>query len=88
MSMARDIINTVCETKKGFENEDDVIRIHLKLGQYAAVDPESLLFCFRLLAESAGLSGVPLEIEELPETSAKSIEVEVGKSEGKWPGAF
>lgn len=85
MSMARDIINTVCETKKGFDNEDDVIRIHLKLGQYAAVDPESLLFCFRLLADGAGLSGVPLEIEELPGTSAKSIEVEVGQSYSEFP---
>lgn len=78
LSMVRDIIQTVCERKKRFETAGNITRINLKLGKHAAVDPESLRSCFGLLAEGTELAGAVLEIEELPETSVDSIEVEVG----------
>ncbi|MFZ5646632.1 MAG: hydrogenase maturation nickel metallochaperone HypA [Bacillota bacterium] len=78
LSMVRDIIQTVCERKTVFEKAGRVTRIHLKLGKHAAVDPESLRFCFGLLAEGTELAGAVLEIKEQPEASVDSIEVEVG----------
>jgi len=41
-------------------------RINLKVGKLAAVVPESLRFCFEIIAKDTPLAGVELHIEEIP----------------------
>jgi hydrogenase nickel incorporation protein HypA/HybF len=41
-------------------------KIGVKIGELAAVDPDSLQFCFDVLKQEAGFSDLQLEIEFLP----------------------
>ena len=43
-----------------------VERVNLKVGKLAAVVPESLRFCFEIVAQDTPLSGAELVIEEIP----------------------
>lgn len=43
-----------------------VERVNLKVGKLAAVVPESLRFCFEIVAGETPLSGAELVIEEIP----------------------
>jgi hydrogenase nickel incorporation protein HypA/HybF len=43
-----------------------VERINLKIGRLSAVVPESLRFCFEIVARETPLSGAELAIEEIP----------------------
>ena len=50
------------------ENMDNVRveRVNLKVGKLAAVVPQSLRFCFEIIARDTPLSGAKLNIEEMP----------------------
>ncbi len=41
-------------------------RVNLKVGRLAAVVPESLRFCFEIIAKDTSLAGAELYIEEIP----------------------
>jgi len=43
-----------------------VTRVNLKVGKLAAVVPESLRFCFDIVAKDTVLAGAELVIEEIP----------------------
>lgn len=43
-----------------------VERVNLKVGRLAAVVPESLRFCFEIIARDTPLAGAKLNIEEMP----------------------
>ena len=43
-----------------------VERVNLKVGKLAAVVPESLRFCFEIVAQDTCLAGAELVIEEIP----------------------
>jgi len=43
-----------------------VERVNLKVGKLAAVVPESLRFCFEIVAKDTPLSGAVLHIDEIP----------------------
>jgi hydrogenase nickel incorporation protein HypA/HybF len=42
-----------------------VVRVHLKVGKLAAVVPESLRFCFEVVARETAAEGAELEIQEM-----------------------
>lgn len=43
-----------------------VAKVNLKVGKLAAVVPESLRFCFEIVAQDTPLAGAELDIEEVP----------------------
>ena len=47
-------------------NEVRVAKVNLSVGKLAAVVPDSLLFCFELVAEDTPFAGAELVIEEIP----------------------
>lgn len=44
----------------------DVSEVHLRLGRFAGVAPQSLLFCYDIVTENTILAGSRLVIEDLP----------------------
>lgn len=45
---------------------DSISRVHLKIGEMAAVEPMTLTACFEVLAEGTAAQGAELVIETLP----------------------
>jgi hydrogenase nickel incorporation protein HypA/HybF len=45
-------------------------RVNLKVGKLAAIVPESLKFCFDIVAKDTPISGAKLVIEEVPVVAA------------------
>ncbi len=46
-----------------------VLKVALRIGEYAGVDTESLRFCFDALKDDAGLGGAELVIDYLPKST-------------------
>lgn len=65
MSIAVNILDIVkLELDK---NEASKLKsIKLKIGAMAAVEPESLSFCFHAITEGTDMAGAKLDIEEIP----------------------
>ena len=69
VSIAQDIVDLVTENlPKGEPKGGDVkvTRVHLKIGMLATVVPETLEFCFDIVAKDTQLNGAELVIDEIP----------------------
>ena len=65
ISIAQDIVDLVIENLP--KDEDvRVTKVRLKIGLLATVMPETLEFCFEIVAKDTPLNGAKLEIEEIP----------------------
>ncbi len=65
MSIAQSLLDIVLEEGRRHHLEK-VRTIRLQVGAMAAVVPESLTFCFRLISESTIAAGAEIKIETLP----------------------
>jgi len=66
MGIAMQIVEIAAASiPKGMENIK-VEKVNLKVGKLSAVVPESLRFCFDIVAKDTPLSGAQLMIEEVP----------------------
>jgi hydrogenase nickel incorporation protein HypA/HybF len=65
MSIAQSLLDIVLEEGRRHQL-NQVKTIRLQVGEMAAVVPESLTFCFRLISEGTIAAGAILEIESMP----------------------
>jgi hydrogenase nickel incorporation protein HypA/HybF len=66
MGIAMEIVEIAAASiPKGIENVR-IEKVNLKIGKLAAVVPESLRFCFEIVAKDTPLSGAELSMEEVP----------------------
>jgi hydrogenase nickel incorporation protein HypA/HybF len=65
MGIASSVLEAVQQELKQYPGER-ASRVGLRIGEYAAVDPDSLRFCFEAIAKSSGLEPLALEIEWRP----------------------
>jgi len=65
MAIAEGILNIALETVAKYEAAR-VLSIGLEIGQMTEVEPESLRFCFSVLAAGSAAEGAVLEIREIP----------------------
>lgn len=66
MGIAAQIVEiSVSSIPDSYENVR-VESIHLKIGKLTAIVPDSLRFCFEIVAKDTPLSGAILNIEEIP----------------------
>ena len=66
MGVAMEIVKIAVSSIPDNMADVRVKRINLKAGKLAAIVPESLRFCFDIAARDTPLSGVELNIEEIP----------------------
>jgi len=66
MGIAMEIIRIATSSIPDTLENIRVKSVYLKIGQMAAVVPESLTFCFEIAAKETQLSGAKLNIEEIP----------------------
>jgi Zn finger protein HypA/HybF involved in hydrogenase expression len=62
MGIATSVFEAVDKELHSYPGER-ISKVGLQIGEYAGVDPESLRFCFEVIAKSSGLAPVNLEIE-------------------------
>ena len=67
MSITQNIIEDVEEHLKGVQYSK-IVDIKIKVGEFTALDPASLLFCYEALSKETKFEGVPLIIEQIPLT--------------------
>ncbi len=65
MGIATEIVRIVTESIPGDLIDPKVARINLKVGKLAAVVPQSLQFCFEIVAKDGPSEGAELNIEEI-----------------------
>ena len=65
MSIAVNILDIV-NLELAKNNASRLKSIKLKIGAMAAVEPESLIFCFDAITDGTNIAGVKLNIEEIP----------------------
>ena len=66
MGIAMQIVEIAAASiPKGMENVK-VDKVNLKVGKLSAIVPESLKFCFEIVAKDTPISGAKLIIEEVP----------------------
>lgn len=70
MSIAQDILEIVQDTlnKERLDGSVKLKEVAVQVGELVAVVPESLEFCFNVLAENTAMNGVQLKIEIVPLT--------------------
>jgi hydrogenase nickel incorporation protein HypA/HybF len=66
MSIAENILQIVEEQVGQMDHPADVTRINLKVGKLRSVVPESLEFCFSIMAKGTALETAQLHIDEVP----------------------
>jgi hydrogenase nickel incorporation protein HypA/HybF len=66
MGIAMEIVRIVIESIPADVTDPKVERINLKVGQLAAVVPQSLKFCFEIAAKETAAETAELHIEEIP----------------------
>jgi hydrogenase nickel incorporation protein HypA/HybF len=66
MGIAMQIVEIATASIPDDVKNSRVQRVNLKVGKLAAVVPESLRFCFEIVAQDTPLSGAELVIEEIP----------------------
>jgi hydrogenase nickel incorporation protein HypA/HybF len=70
MGIAMQIVEIAAASiPKGMENVK-IDKVNLKVGKLAAIVPESLRFCFDIVAKDTPISGAKLVIEEVPVVAA------------------
>jgi hydrogenase nickel incorporation protein HypA/HybF len=62
LSLTQSIVEIVSEQAKGAK----VLEVTLEVGQFAAVVPAALRFCFEVVAQGTVAEGARLEIIEIP----------------------
>jgi hydrogenase nickel incorporation protein HypA/HybF len=65
MGIAAEIVRIAVESIPEKMAGSRVVRVHLNVGKLAAVVPESLRFCFEIVAKETPAEGARLEIQEL-----------------------
>ena len=65
LSLATSIVESVSETLAGYPNTR-VLEVRLRVGVLAAVEEESLQFCFGLATENTPVAGSRLVVHRLP----------------------
>ncbi len=78
MGIAMQIVEIAASSIPDDMKNAPVERINLKIGKMAAVVPESLRFCFEIVARDTPVSGAVLNIEEIP------VIARCGKCNIKW----
>ena len=66
MGVAMEIVKIAIASIPNDIADIQVERINLRVGKLAAIIPESLRFCFKIVAQDTPLSGAELYIEEIP----------------------
>ena len=66
MGIAMQIVEIAASSIPDDMENVPVERVNLKVGKMAAVVPDSLRFCFEIVARDTPLSGAVLNIEEIP----------------------
>jgi hydrogenase nickel incorporation protein HypA/HybF len=66
MGIAAEIVRIVTESIPAELTGSKVARVNLRVGKLAAVVPQSLKFCFEIVAQETAAEGARLEIEEIP----------------------
>jgi hydrogenase nickel incorporation protein HypA/HybF len=65
MGLATEIVRIVTESIPSDVVDPKVKRVNLKVGKLAAVVPQSLTFCFEIVAKDGPAEGAELHIEEI-----------------------
>jgi hydrogenase nickel incorporation protein HypA/HybF len=65
MGLATEIVRIVTESIPAEMAGSKVARVNLKVGKLAAVVPQSLRFCFEIVAKDTPVEGAQLEIQEI-----------------------
>jgi hydrogenase nickel incorporation protein HypA/HybF len=65
MGIAAEIVRIAVDSIPREMDGSRVVRVHLKVGKLAAVVPESLRFCFEIVARETAAEGADLEIQEM-----------------------
>ena len=65
LSIAQSLLDIVVE-ESGKNGIERVRAIRLQIGEFAAVVPEALTFCFELVSRDTVAAGAALEIEAIP----------------------
>jgi hydrogenase nickel incorporation protein HypA/HybF len=68
LSIAESLLEIVVEEARA-NGLERIRKISLRIGEFAAVVPESLNFCFELVSRDTIASGAVLEIESIPVTA-------------------
>ena len=66
MGIAMDILRIVQESIPAEMTGSKVQRVNLKVGQLSAIVPDSLRFCFNVVAANTVAEGAELAVEEVP----------------------
>ncbi len=69
MGLASEIVRIVIDSIPVQMAGSKVARVNLKVGRLAAVVPQSLRFCFDIVAKETPVEGARLEIEEVAVTA-------------------
>ena len=77
MGIANSVLDAVHQELPRYPGQR-AARVGLRIGEFAAVDPESLRFCFDVLVRSTGLEPLGLEIEWCrPQDGGRGDELEL-----------
>ena len=66
LSMAQDLLKILGEYQEELETGQQIKAVHLKVGKFTSVVPETLGFCYELLVQNTPFAGTRLVIEEIP----------------------
>jgi hydrogenase nickel incorporation protein HypA/HybF len=62
MGVASSVLDAIRKESEGYPGEK-ASRVGLRIGEFVAVDPDSLRFCFEAIVKSSDLAPLVLEIE-------------------------
>ncbi|AEG60606.1 hydrogenase maturation nickel metallochaperone HypA [Desulforamulus ruminis] len=66
LSMAQDLLKILGEYQEELGSGRQIKEVHLKVGKFTSVVPETLGFCYELLVQNTSFAGTRLIIEEIP----------------------
>ena len=66
MGIAMDILRIVQESIPDEMTDAKVQRVNLRVGKFSAIVPDSLRFCFNVVAANTVAEGAELAVEEVP----------------------
>lgn len=69
MGLAMEVVKIVGDSIPADMPDAKVVRINLKVGKFSAVVPQSLKFCFEIVAKETAAQGAELHIEEIAVTA-------------------
>lgn len=66
VDMTKALIQTVQQWWESQEEKPKILAVHLVVGQFTSVEPDSLLFAFEVETQDSFLAGAKLVIKETP----------------------